>query len=464
MKKNSATLLVAICVTVLALAAFPLMFWQTNVASACQPPASNSWTLTATSSLKGYPNLTEYIWQTNATAPPNGPYDKIGLHRLVNTNITTKGVIFLAGCPMWGAGSQRITNPPSDNFTKNENYSDAIYWANRGFDVYAIDYRSHFIPLTLNASQRAFTMNWTWDVWVSDLKQATNQLKEVSNVSKFFIAGECTGAEAALNYATKYSTDLKGIILLEPNWPPIAGYPVIGTVNGTNTFNLTTALAVMAATSNYTSDPFATLRLVAAYAFLNPSAPAEFPVGTPLQPTVNPMTNKTWANITEWFSFLIYYNFNSSALPLGMYSNTLGGYGNTTMDAYTFANSEPLPMRLFLENQAMADWVNCPYLPYDYNDHYKDIKVPIVAYVAGLYSNRTGNFSFVNGTASHDFTGTFLPQYGHIDAFVGNFAARDEFAPAYSWMLDHSGTSVHTGIWVNTWNHYFHNNAKCTLP
>jgi alpha-beta hydrolase superfamily lysophospholipase len=118
---------------------------------------------------------------------------------------------------MWGAGSQRITNLPSDNFTKNENYSDAIYWANRGFDVYAIDYRSQFIPLTLNASQRAFAMNWTRDVWVSDLKQATNQLKEVSNVSKFFIAGECTGAEAALNYATKYSCDLKGIILLEPN-------------------------------------------------------------------------------------------------------------------------------------------------------------------------------------------------------------------------------------------------------
>jgi hypothetical protein len=69
----------------------------------------------------------------------------------------------------------------------------------------------------------------------------------------------------------------------------------------------------MTATSNYTNDPFATLRPVAAYAFQNTSAPAEFPVGTPLQPTLNPLTNKTWANITEWFSFLIYYNFNSSA-------------------------------------------------------------------------------------------------------------------------------------------------------
>jgi pimeloyl-ACP methyl ester carboxylesterase len=445
-KKKSATISTAIFITILTIAVFPIAFWQTGIASACDD--TDNWNLTATNTLKGYPNLTEYIWQKNATMAPNGPYDKIGLHRLVNTNMPSRGVVFLAGCPMWGAGAQRITNLPNDTITKNENFSDAIYWANRGFDVYAIDYRSHFIPTTLNVSQMSFALNWTWDVWVSDIKEATTQLKAVSHVDKFFMAGECTGAEAALNYATKYGCDLKGIILLEPNWPPIAGYPVVGTTNTTNTFNLTQALAMVVATSNYTNAPFINLRPLANIALQNASAPAIYPNGTSLQPAINPFTNKTWANITEWFSVVIYNNFGAGAtnmLPLGAYSNTLGGYGNVTMDIYSIANSEPLPMRLFLENMAMADWINCPYVPFDYNDHYKDINVPIVAYVAGLYSNRTGNLTFVNGTANRDFTATLLPQYGHLDSFFGNFAARDEFVPATVWMINHQTIHMRIG-------------------
>jgi hypothetical protein len=75
---------------------------------------TSDWTLTTDArALKGYADLKETIWQKDARMLPNGQYDKIGLHRLVKTGITPKGVVFLTNCPMWGTGELRISNPPT---------------------------------------------------------------------------------------------------------------------------------------------------------------------------------------------------------------------------------------------------------------------------------------------------------------------------------------------------------------
>jgi pimeloyl-ACP methyl ester carboxylesterase len=392
-------------------------------------------------SLKAYPDLKETVWVKNATMAPNGQYDKIGLHRLVKTGITPKGVVFLTNCPMWGTGETRISNPPSDNWTKNENFSQAIYWANRGFDVYAIDYRTHFVPQTLNVSQMSFAANWGWDVWVSDIKETAEKVKAVSGNSKFYIAGECSGGAAALNYATKYwKTDLKGIILLDADFPLFVlqtSYPIVGRITETNTYNVTKAINDMNAMENWTYAPLRTIKPLATYALQNPGAPAQYPPGTPLAPPINPLTNKTWANITEWFGVMTYLNFAigvTPTSPAGMLSNIMGGYGNVSQVEYNFANSESVPTRLFIETAAMIDWVNCPYLTYDFNDHYNEIGVPVLAFATALFSNRTGTFRFVNGIANPDFTGIMLPNYGHVDTYYGTYSARDVSQPALDWM------------------------------
>jgi len=264
------------------------------------PQATGNWSLIYDGrSLKAYPDLKEYVWQKNASMPPNGEYDVISLHRVVKTGATSKGAILYIGCPMWGMGEQRISNPATDNWTKTEDYSAPIYWANRGFDVYAIDFRINSVPKTLNASQLSFAANWGWDVWVSDMKEAAEKVKEISGSKKFFVAGECTGGFAALNYAAKYwKTDLRGIILLDANYPGMNGYPIVGETSGTNKYNLTNSMANMNATRIFGLDTYQTLRPIAAYALQNPGAPAAYPPGNALNPPVNPVTNKTWANIT----------------------------------------------------------------------------------------------------------------------------------------------------------------------
>ena len=431
--------------------------------------ATSGWTLVTNGvSLKAYPNLLEFVWQKNATLLATTPYDKIGLHRLVNPNIVPRGVVFLTNCPTWGTGAERISNPATDNWTKYENFSQAIYWANRGFDVYAIDYRSYFVPKNLNASQMSFMANWGWDVWISDIKEAANQAKAISGVSKFFISGECSGAEAALNYATKYPGDLRGIILLDMNFLGGPGEPVVGTAKPTNTYNLTATLAGMDRAQNWTRDDFPlAFGNWANYALQNPGAPASFVGGAPPTPATNPLTNKTWTNITEYMSYIVQYMV--PALP-GMYSNIAGGYGNVTQDEFSFANSAFLPLRLIYENTAMADWVNCPYMTFDYDDHYKDINVPVIAFESSIFGMRFGQpFKFVNGLATSDFTGVMLPNYGHMDVFMGTNSAKDVSQPALDWMLSHyqaPSASAFCNVSVmkgQTWYFFVHAN-KGTAP
>src|SRR3990170_8294094 len=74
--------------------------------------AADDWTLVNDArAMKAYPDLKEYVWQKNASAPPHTVYDRIGLHRLVKTGITPKGVIFML--PNFANGGEEYTsNPP----------------------------------------------------------------------------------------------------------------------------------------------------------------------------------------------------------------------------------------------------------------------------------------------------------------------------------------------------------------
>ena len=392
---------------------------------------SNDWTLVANARLiKAYPDLREYVWQKNTTIPPNGQYDKIGLHRLVNTGTTIKGVVLmLPGTYLSGEGW--TSNPPTDNFTKTEKDSQAMYWANRGFDVYALDYRTHFVPTNLNSTQLEFMANWGYDQWISDIKEAVNKVKEVSGAKKIFIAGFSFGGFASMYYSTKYwQEDLKGIILLD-------GGANIKTANATNSYNLTAVLKQENDTMKWaleapnlpgsTGTPSGWL-FQKQFAAQNPEAPAEYPPGTPLTPTINPANNKTWANITEYFAYRI---------PLAG-GNTGGNNMNITVISQAQANMDRYwPDRLNLERNAINDWTNCPDVTYDFNEYYSTMSLPIISFTSELFGLSRSLGAVVN-TTNPDNKQTLLPSYGHMDILCGLYSARDISEPVYQWMVNHS--------------------------
>jgi pimeloyl-ACP methyl ester carboxylesterase len=404
----------------------------------------DGWTLTKDNgNVKAYPDLRESIWQKNALMAPNGPYDKIGLHRLVKANGTAAGCVFLIP-GMSDSGEDLISNPPNDNWTKTENNTQAIYWANRGFDVYSIDYRSHFVPSDLNSSQVSFMADWGWDQYISDINEAVTKAKVVSGFSKVFLVGYTEAGMAAMNYATLYGkNDVKGIMILDGIFYSTPGLAIVSKRgNETNTYNLTQAISVMKSAGNWSKDSVGTGGpALYQYAANNPGAPAQYPPGTPLNPPINPMTNRTWTNITEWVAYYNYYAYGP--LTPGFETNIFGGYGD--LAAITIANARHdriYPARLSLETSAMADWMNCPYLTNDFDDNYSKVDVPILAFAGGLSANVTRKFSFVNGTASRDFQGIVLAKYGFYDIQMGIYSARDVSAPACQWMLERSLTSA----------------------
>jgi pimeloyl-ACP methyl ester carboxylesterase/predicted MPP superfamily phosphohydrolase len=399
-----------------------------SVASLKSDPQFDWVLVNASRSLKAYPALQESIWQKNATMTPNGQYDKIGLHRIVNPSISSKGVIFI-NPGTYLSGEELTSNPPTDNFTKTENNSQAIYCAIRGYDVYAIDYRTHFVPATLNTSQLGFMANWGWDQWISDIKEAVNKAKDISGASKLFMAGQSFGGRATMNYAALYGQqDLRGIILLD-------GGNGTKNTNPTNTYNLTAVLSQENATASWAlimpnlpgRTPVApTFQSLVQYCFANPGAPAQFPPGTPVSPTINPATNKTWTNITEWISTIL----------TGATSNIAAGYMNVTTVLQAYATMDRYwPDRLNLEFNAYGDWTNCPYVTNDYDEQYASIGLPLIGFTSQLFGlDRSGLIGYIG---SPDTTTTLLLNYGHMDVFMGTYSARDISEPVYRWMLNH---------------------------
>jgi pimeloyl-ACP methyl ester carboxylesterase len=430
--KTESALLVVSLVFAFVVAVFPAV--KTTQA------ATDSWTLVTDSRpLKAYPNLLENVWQKNASMPPNGQYDKIGLHRLVKSGVTPKGVVFFLP-QAYGSGDQMISNLPTSNYTRTEGNTFTIYWANRGFDVYAMDYRTHFVPISLNASQLGFMADWGWAQWISDMKEAVDKTKEISGATKVFIAGFLQGGNFAMQYASKYwQQDLRGIVLLNAN-----GDAIVKSSTVTNSFDFAGAMSTIRAGNwsfecanlapTSTAYPPGSL-LNWRYFAENPggpavNAPGTPQAGTPRTPTINPLTNAPWANITE----LMMYSANQTSFR--MFANVVGGYNNG-YDFYQWiaAMDRYWPSRLYYEMADVLDRTNSPNVAYDFDEYYKDINVPILGFRSGLNLNLYVNYT--NAYATSDFTVSVVPNYGIFDLAVGTYSARDVSQPALDWMLSH---------------------------
>ena len=388
--------------------------------------------------VKLYPELREYIWEQER--PPFGPFDRIGLHRLVKTGIEPEGVVFvLPGT--WSNGEQLTSNPPEDWWTADEDHSFALFLANRNFDVYAIDYRTHFVNQYLNPTDLGFMAEWGWDEWISDIKESVELAKVVSGVKRIYIAGDSFGGGAAMNYASMYwKEDLKGILLRDGGTG--AKYPE----GVTNSYNLTAEIDEMIKTGEWASEVGGVPGsiFVMKYADENPTAPAEFPPGNPLLPTINPYSGLPWANIQEWAAFMIYIAWGP-----GVVSNIYEGYGDPAVMIHIDATFDRYwPSRLNLESAAIRDWDNCPYVAFDFDDQYCEIDVPILAFTSELMGLAFWG-PFRHGIANPDFTGIYLWGYGHLDVYSGEYSAEDVSQPTYEWLMSHRMLVGYGRIWFD---------------
>lgn len=432
MNKLSQKITTLMIIAAIITAAIPLLITTSEAQN------TSDWSITTNSRvLKAYPNLQETIWQKDTNMAPHGTYDKIGLHRIVKTGVTPIAVVlYLPGT--YGSGELMVSNPVTDNWTLTENESQCLYLANRGYDVYGVDYRTHFVPDSLNpingainSSQLSFMANWGWDQWISDINEAVNKVKAVSGANAIYLAGASFGGRATMNYATLYPQNLRGIILLD-------GGNASANASPANQYNLTASLLqdnlnlswYMTNPNLAGSTPLSPqFKYIAQFTLANPGAPALNPfTNASLNPPANPMTGRPFANITDWFTFIFQY--------VGM-TNVTGGNMNPTTLVRFFSSMDMFwPNRLNLEYNAYMGWTNCPYVTKDFDDSYKNVSLPLIGFVSQNYGlPKNGPIGSIGTT---DVTRTILFGYGHIDVFEGINSAKDVNEPVYQWLLNHT--------------------------
>jgi len=320
----------------------------------------------------------------------------------------------------WSSGEQMIhvRKDGTQYGIPNANRSILLYLATRGFDMYVLDYRTHFVPHT--ETDLSFMLNWGWDAWMGDIKAAVDLIKTVSGACKIYIGGSSFGGGAAMNYASMYwEEDLKGIILLDPAYCQVAAKRG----GETNSFDLPTAIWYMQYTEEYSSNSSG-----------GPNNPhwalalqyPEYPYPPPFY------------TITQYLMYAL--NESGAASPYDYpWSEPAAMFATmAAMDPYW-------PSMLTLESMAYMDYTNCPYT-YDFDDHYIEIDVPVIGFATKRYwvylANTIPGFGefgeIVDGIANPDFNGVRLVAgYGHLDVFAGTYNREDVNDPTYQWLISH---------------------------
>ena len=155
--------------------------------------------------LKDAPGIYEWSF---AASVGDSPFDKIALHRVAKRprvpGDLNAVVLYLPG-----------TNMNGELALEDPRFSFQVYLAEHGADVWAMDYRTHFIPPQTPQSDLSELAGWTNDLFVSDIDAAAKFVSEKSGRYKLFVAGFSRGVEFAYLYAGMNPGHVAGIIALD---------------------------------------------------------------------------------------------------------------------------------------------------------------------------------------------------------------------------------------------------------
>lgn len=179
------------------------------------PPSQAFSQLGAPRALKGAVGI--YEWYFVAERGPS-PFDRIGLHRIANGPAAPAhpGIVmlYLPGTNM--NGEVAVDDP---------RYSIPLYLAAHGVDVWAMDYRTHFVPSDTSAKKLTVMAGWTSRVFDGDIDAAATFVSVRTHKGKLFIAGFSRGASFAYLFAALHPQNVDGLVILDgfiPRRPAMA--------------------------------------------------------------------------------------------------------------------------------------------------------------------------------------------------------------------------------------------------
>lgn len=405
----------------------------------------SKWAYQGVETMQDNPDVKRYKWETQR--PPNGPFDKISLYRVVKENYNRlmipykpapdrRKVLFMIP-GTWSRGKVKGTG---------STLQTAVFLAKNGYDVYTMDFRTINLPDEYAYDQFATygidissTADWTYGVFREDIKACVDKAKKISRAGKIFMAGRSRGGTQMFIYASKYADDLKGMIsldgggkILPPSGTQITEEEYLATVQA---FKAGLAGPLLAERTNPEQSVFGGLVPYSTNL-----------VGSPL-PTVPelpygpPPDGSNIETIADYLAYSSYYVWGVGGVT-NVYTPYPGGEGETYIDKIVLADilhslTRYWPQIQNIEGSQTGAYSGtpggCPFL--DYDDNLADL--PLIAFLGELFCPGGGCLYLPgNMTLSDDATFIYLEGYGHLDVYSGTHSIEDVKQPMLEWMND----------------------------
>jgi pimeloyl-ACP methyl ester carboxylesterase len=346
--------------------------------------------IAAPRALKGAPGI--YEWHFVADRGPS-PFDRIGLHRIASGPAapTHPGIamLYLPG-----------TNMNGEVAIDDERYSMPLYLAAHGVDVWAMDYRTHFVPSDTPPARLAVMAGWTDRLFEGDIEAAAAFVRARTHSEKLFIAGFSRGASFAYLFAASHPERVAGLVILDDFIPRdrAAAMPAGRVADDIGGRHLT----------------YDKRRALMEAVIRDPGGPA------PLQ---------QYKSAAENLEYVVYHA-----------DGVFGGHGGLANPQGGFSDPSVLARVLLRYDRwwpAIQDYAN-PFDP-DVLARLKASKIPVIAFASTNISARWPAMVADSAAASGstDITVERLSGWGHLDIICGTHAMSRVYAPLLAWLRRH---------------------------
>jgi pimeloyl-ACP methyl ester carboxylesterase len=368
------------------------------------PAAASAWKLDAAEHpLAAGATVRETVWSSGR--PPGGAFDRIGLHRYRAQVAPIATLLYLPGTNMNGIAA-----------LTDEAHNLWVFLAARGVEVFAVDYRTRFIPVATPAASLTALRGWTAEAFVDDIRAAAEQARRESGRDRLFVAGFSRGVPLAYAYASTELERTAGLVLLDGSFKNHAPK---------GDFDAAAALAKLEASGAWASDVAGQLgwdtrqKLMDAVS-ANPAAPA---------------TDAKFKTLGDQLANILQFAWRPGGL-----ANPLGGLSRPQVLATLLAHYDRYyPAVQDVDGKSIADHADDPRTALD--DRWGKLKTPVLLFAStGMGGDWLLNAIYsADKSGSSDVTLNVLERYGHLDVIVGEQAQHDVYEPTLQWLRAHAG-------------------------
>jgi pimeloyl-ACP methyl ester carboxylesterase len=377
---------------------------RTPIAAAQAPAAASAWRVDAAEApVAPGSAVKETVWSIGR--PPAGPFDRIAVHRYRGARPVQAALLYLPGTNMNGVAA-----------VKDESHNLWLFLAARGIEVFALDYRTRFIPTATAPAALASLKGWGVETFVGDIAEAAALTRRESGREKVFVAGFSRGVFLAYAYAGTEVDRVAGLVVLDGPFKNHAPK---------QQFDATAALQKLEAAGVWGADVSGSLGWDKRQALMeavsqNPAAPA---------------TDPKFKTLGDQLAHLLHFAWRPGGL-----TNTLGGLSRPQILATLLAGYDRYyPSVQDVDGRAIADRDDDPRTAVD--DAWGELKVPVLLFAStGMGGDFLLNAIYsADKSGSADVTLNVLERYGHLDILVGETARRDVFEPTLAWIMARAG-------------------------